>query len=232
MSYPTGSPGGYSGQQPQQSAPVFGQPPRRPNPLGSLGLPTLLSGVVAVLALISYFCSFSASAAGLNLEVIILLGGGLLAALDLLPKTPDTLPFAALLSTVGGLAALAAVIQGMSGTVPAIDVIIMVFAVLQLLVSVFALLLDHEIVKLAPRSAVPFSAQQTTFTNTGPGSQQFPAQPGGNQQATTHVPYAQAQPPNPRENPQPQPTAFMQHPGQLGQPGHTPPGGIGGSPQS
>ena len=240
MSYPTGTPGGYSSQPTQQSAPVFGRPPQRPNPLGDLGLSRLLYLLVAVLSLVAYFCSFTSDASGLSLQVMILLGGGLLAALDLLPKGPDTLVFSTLLSTIGGLGVLAAVIEGSGGTVPTIDIIILVFALLQFLVSVAALLMDHEIVKLAPRQAVPYQPAPspnatTTFQPAGqPGGPHTGAQqqggpahpgqpaPGGQQPApgqTPGQPGAQ-QPGQPGQYGQPpaQSTQFMQQPGQLGNP--------------
>ena len=242
MSYPTGSPGGYSSQPTQQSAPVFGRPPQRPNPLGDLGLPRLMYLLVTVLSLVAYFCSFTSDASGLSIQVMILLAGGLLAALDLLPKGPDTLVFATLLSSIGGLSVLAAVIEGSGGTVPTIDIIILVFALLQLLVAVAALLLDHEIIKLAPRQAVPYQpaanpAATSTFqpaqqpgpqghpgAQAGPGGQGHPGQGGPGAQAPgqpgSPQPGQPGQPGHPGQYGQPpaQSTQFMQQPGQLGNP--------------
>ncbi|HEX3788144.1 MAG TPA: DUF5336 domain-containing protein [Pseudonocardiaceae bacterium] len=231
MSYPSGTPGGPPNQATQHVPPVFGQAPRRPGPLDTFGLPGLLCGVVAVLALVSYFCSFTADAAGLDLQVMILLAGGLLAALDLLPKAPDTLPFAALLSTVGGLSVLAAVIQG--GGANALDVIILIFGLLQFGVSVFALLLDHGVVKMVPKSAVPYQPPQSNYAQQSPGSAQFPQQPGNGPTQHVQQPFPPAGGQQPGGAPQqPQSTQFLQQPGQLSQqqPG-TPPGGFGGSNQ-
>ncbi|HWC83972.1 MAG TPA: DUF5336 domain-containing protein [Pseudonocardiaceae bacterium] len=194
----------------------------------------LLYLLVAVLSLVAYFCSFTSDASGLSTPVDLLLAGGLLAALDLLPKTPDTLPFATLLSSVGGLAALSAVIEASGGTVPTIAIIILILGLVQFAVSVVALLMEHGVIKLAPKQAVPYqpqngpstgSYQQTQQVNPvgqgGPHGQQQGQQPGQQGQ------YGQAQGGQPG-NP-PQSTQFMQQPGQLGQPGQpgTPPGGFG-----
>jgi hypothetical protein len=237
MSYPTGAPGGYPGQSTQQNAPVFGRPPQRPNPLGNLSKATLLYLVTTALALVAYFCSFSSSAGGLNIQVMILLAGGLLAVLDLLPKVPDTLAFSTLLSSVGGLAVLASVIEASGGTVPGIQYVILVFAVLQFGVSVVALLMDHEVIKMAPRQAVPFQpgpnpSTTGSFPQTGQGpAQGHPGQPGpqgapGQPPQPTQFMHQQGQ----QSPPQPQSTQFMQQPGQLSQPG-TPPGGFGNNQQ-
>src|ERR1700753_1095412 len=102
MSYPSGPPSGQPGGygQPPQQGPVFGQPPSAPNPLAGLGIPGLLTLGVLVFSLGSSFCSFGG---GYVVEVLILLAGALLAGLTLLPKVPNLLPFAAVLSVVGGL---------------------------------------------------------------------------------------------------------------------------------
>jgi hypothetical protein len=212
MSYPSGPPGGYSGQPQQQGGPVFGQPPAAPNPLGRLGIPGLLVLGTFALSLVAYFVSYGG---GYGVEVLILLAGGLLAGLNLLPGGPATLPFAAVLSVVGGLAQLDAVINS-SGARLTSPILILVFGLLQALASVVALLLAHGLIKLAPRPAVPHAAN---YPPTGgfPGQQQ--QQPTRQQQppaqATTYM-----------QPPPPQSTQFLQHPGQLNHPSG-PPGGPG-----
>lgn len=213
MSYPSGPPGGYPNQPPQQGGSVFGQPPAAPNPLASLGIPGLLTLAVAVLSLVSYFCSFGG---GSGVEVWTLLAGGMLALLSLAPKAPDTLPFAGVLSVVGGLAILGSVIDS-SGYVSTSAILILVFGLLQMVVAVVAVLLHYDMIKLAPRQAVPHN----------PGNYQGYGQPPtGHQQsaqATTYMTPPQQQQQQP---PAPQSTQFLQHPGQLSHPA-TPPGSNG-----
>lgn len=206
MSYPSGPPGGYPGQPPQQQG-VFGQPPAAPNPLGNLGIPGLLTLAVLVLSLVAYFCSYGG---GAGIEVMTLLAGGLLAGLSMLPKGPATLPFAAVLSVVGGLAVLDDVINISGGSIGTSLILILVFGLLQAIAAVVALLLEYGLIKLAPRPAVPHSAY--------PPSGGFPNQPHPQQgqQATT---YMQA-PPQPGQPPQS--TQFLQHPGQLNHPANPP----------
>ncbi|HEX3791022.1 MAG TPA: DUF5336 domain-containing protein [Pseudonocardiaceae bacterium] len=225
MSYPSGPPGGYQ-QQPQQQggAPVFGQPPARPNPLSGLGIPGLLTLAVLVLALASYLCSFGG---GYGLEVLALLAGGLLAGLALLPKAPNTLPFAVVLSVVGGLGMLDTVINASGGGLPTTVILVLVLGLLQAIASVVALLLEYGMIKLAPRAAVPHpagpsSAHPAAYPPGGYQQQQPQQQPqhpqqqqqGQHQQATTYL----------GQQNTPQSTQFLQHPGQISHP-QTPPGG-------
>jgi hypothetical protein len=216
MSYPSGPPGGYPGQPPQQGGgSAFGQPPAAPNPLGQLGIPGLLTLAVLVLALASYFCSFGG---GAGIEVMTLLAGGLLAGLALIPKAPATMPFATVLSVVGGLAMLDTVINSSGGGVPTTFILILVLGLLQAIASVVVLLLEYGMIKLAPRPAVPHAAAgyQGGYAPQQPGSQQ----PGPNQQqsnqATTFMQAPQQQGQPQQGGPvQPQSTQFLQHPGQL-----------------
>jgi hypothetical protein len=213
MSYPSGPAGGYPNQPPQQGGSVFGQPPAAPNPLGRLGVPGLLTLGVLVLALAAYFCSFGGDA---GIEVMTLLAGGLLAGLALIPQAPRTLPFATVLSVVGGLAMLDTVINASGGGLPTAFILILVFGMLQAIASVVALLLEYGLIKLAPKSAVPHNA--------GGGYQQQPPvnygqQPPPDQQGTTYMAPPGQQPP-------PQSTQFLQHPGQLSHP-QNPPGNYG-----
>jgi Family of unknown function (DUF5336) len=226
MSFPSGPPGGYPGRPPQQQGGGYGPPPvQRANPLADLSRPSIVTLVVLVFGLASYFCSFTSNATSLDIQVMLLLAGGLLAGLHVLPKAPKTLPFAAVLSAVGGLSVLADVIQTSSG---GITIIILVLGLLQFLVSAFALLLEYELIKLAPRPAVPYVApgtfpQSGPFPQTqhGPGhhgqAQQAPqqgqqqGQPQGQASQATH--YVAA--PQQSSAPAPQSTMFLQQPGQI-----------------
>src|ERR1700761_334850 len=168
MSFPSGQPGGYQGQPPQPQVGYGHRPAARSNPLLDLGLPSLITLGVMVLGLANYFCSFTSNAASLSLQVMVLLAGGLLAGLHVLPKGPRTLPFAALLSTVGGLSVLAVVIQSSGGgtSTPTIAIVILILGLLQFGGSVVALLLEFGVVKIA-RPAVPYGAPGT-FPQAGP----------------------------------------------------------------
>lgn len=212
MSYPSGPPGGYQNQPQQQGGSVFGRPPSAPNPLSNLGIPGMLTLGVAVVSLVAYFCSFGG---GAGLEVWILLAGGLLALLSLAPKAPDVLPFAGVLSVVGGLAALDSVIAS-SGYVGTSGILILVFGLLQAVLAAVVVLLHYGMVKLAPRQAVPHNGGGGGG-GYGGGYQQ---QPQTGSQATTFM----AAPGQQQHQPPPQSTQFLQHPGQLNHPA-TPPGG-------
>lgn len=214
MSYPSGppsQPGGYPGQ-----GPAFGQPPAAPNPLAGLGITGLLTLGVLVLSIAAYLCSLGG---GYGFEVDLLLAGGLLAGLALLPKAPNLRPFAAVLSLVGGLGSLASVINQSNGGLPTAVILVLVFGLLQAIAAVVALLLDHGFIKLAPRQAVPHPAQNYPPAGYPPPGQQPHQPPAQHQQpATTYM----GGPPQSG----PQSTQFMQHPGQISHP-HTPPGGTG-----
>jgi hypothetical protein len=171
-------------------------------------VPGLLTLLVFVLSLVSYFCSFGGS---YGVEVLLLLAGGLLAAFHLLPRGPKTLPFAVLLSLVGGLGALAAVISRDGGSLPTAYVLVLVFGLAQAAVAVAALLFDWDLIKLPPRPAVPHGYQPGPGYGQGP----FPGQQGPQQGQPPSAPFGQ-------QAPQTQSTQFLQQPGQFG--GFTPPG--------
>jgi hypothetical protein len=205
MSYPgpSGPPGGYGPPPQQGGGSVFGQPPAAPNPLSRLSMPSLLTLLVFVLGLVAYFCSFGG---GVGIEVETLLAGGLLAGLALLPKAPNTLPFATVLSVVGGLGVLDGVINGSNAGIPTGVILILVVGLVQAIVSVVALLLEYGAIKLAPRPAVPHGAPN--YPGGGypppPPGQPGPHQPGpppGSQGGTQYM--------------TPQGTQYLQHPGQL-----------------
>lgn len=255
MSFPSGQPGGYPGQPPQQPL-SYGRPPApRANPLLDLGLPKLITLGVLVLGLANYFCSFTSNAASLSVQVMVLLAGGLLAGLHVLPKGPRTLPFAALLSAVGGLSVLADLIQTSGGgtSTATITIIILILGLIQAGAATFVLLVEYGLVRLAPRPAVPYGAPGS-FPQSGPFPQNPPARPGPpqqqgqpqgqpqnpppNQQVTQHVQAPPRQPesathyvaaPPSAANPAPQSTLFLQQPGQISQQQAQPPGDYPGS---
>ncbi|HJP78351.1 MAG TPA: DUF5336 domain-containing protein [Pseudonocardiaceae bacterium] len=242
MSFPSGQPGGYPGQPPQQQQSYAPRPAPRSNPLMDLGIPSLITLGVMVLGLANYFCSFGSGAASLSLQVMVLLAGGLLAGLHVLPRGPKTLPFAALLSTVGGLSVLAAVIQSSGGgtSTPTIEIIILILGLLQFLVAAFVLLLEYDLIKISPRPAVPYGAPGT-FPQSGPFPQTPQARSNPQQQPPSQNQAQQTQQvqqprkpesathyvPAPPSKPAPQSTMFLQQPGQISQqqPQTPPPGG-------
>lgn len=204
MSYPNGPSGPQGGNYgpPQQGGSAFGRAPAAPNPLAGLGLPGLLTLAILVLGLVAYFCSFGG---GGGLEVDLLLAGGLLAGLSLLPSGPRLEPIAAVLSVTGGLAILANVIAASAGGLPTAVILILVFGLVQAAVSVFVVLLDYGVIKMAPQQAVPHSGP--TYPTGGGYQGGGPQDPGA--QGTTYMT-------------PPQSTQFMQHPGQLGHPPNRP----------
>jgi len=220
MTFPSGGPGypqqGGS-QQPYQPAPGTGSfppvpPPASSGPLGPQNLPALAAIVVAALGLIQYFLGFSDEASLAGGAIIYLLAAGLLAGLWLLPKGPNTLPFAALLSVLGALDVLDDVIGVPSGsTTPGIVVVVLILGIVQMLVAVGALLMEYGLLKLpASKPAAPPAPYGQQFGQ--PGAQQFGQQPprfgqphGGQPQGGQPGQGAQPVPPGPTE----QPTQFQ-----------------------
>jgi hypothetical protein len=258
MTFPSGGPGypqqGGS-QQPYQPAPGTGSfppvpPPASSGPLGPQNLPALAAIVVVALGLIQYFLGFSGEADLASGAITYLLVGGLLAGLWLLPKGPKTLPFAALLSVLGAFEVLDDVIGVPSGsTTPGIVVVVLILGIVQMIVAVGALLLEHGILKFpVSKPAAPPAPYGQQFGQPG-AQQQFGQQPPrfgqpqgqpgqGNQPAPADQP-TQFQPPATTAGPGAQSTTYSPQQGQFFQqqqqqspeggqssPG-TPPGGFG-----
>ncbi|WP_188316416.1 DUF5336 domain-containing protein [Solihabitans fulvus] len=231
------------------------------SPLGGMNLGQLIGFGVTLLALVSYFCAFAGEASLVGITVYVLLAGGLLAALPALPKAPaSALPVGALLSVIGALWVLQVVVN-YSGSTPAIVVVILIAAILQMFAAVGAVLADAGILKLQPKPAAPYgqpggwNPQSGGFPQGGPQTGQFGQQPGQQPQQPGQQPqqpgqqpqqFGQQQPPAQPQQPQaPQQTSFMPQPGQFGQPGQvaqpgqpqqfgqpgTPPGGFNGPTQ-
>jgi Family of unknown function (DUF5336) len=203
MTYPSGGPGGFPGQGPQQPQPGYGPPQPQANPLAGVNLPVLLSLGMTLLGLIAYFLGFSDEASQAGQEILLFLVAGLLAAFRALPNGPKFLPVAAVLSVAGALSMLDTVIGIPEGAkTPGIIVVLLIMGILQMAVAVVAVLFDFGILKIP--------APQPQY---GPPSGQFPQQPP--------PPPGQYGSPGAQTQYQPQPGQFPP-PGQ--QPG-TPPGG-------
>jgi hypothetical protein len=254
MTFPSGGPG-YpqqgGGQQPPgppSSAFPAQQPPHSHQaPSGAAGLtqnlPLLLALVVAVFGVVQYFLGFSDNAE-VGLGTTLLLAGGLLAAMHALPRGPKTLPFAALLSVLGALDVLDTLVS--LQTTPGIVTVILILAILQMLVAVGALLIEHDVIK--PPAAKP-AAPSYGGQYGQPGQQQY-GQPGQQFGQPGHGPggsggeapfsqpgqYGSPNPPSTTPPPGQQATTYAPQQGQFFQqqqppsdnPG-TPPGGFGKS---
>jgi hypothetical protein len=142
------------------SVPYGGSQPAVPQPhspgdaRGRQNLGFILALVAAGLGLVVYACSFSDDAfdAGvLGLVLPLLLGGGLLAGANALPKRPNTLLPATLLVALGFLILLLLVVKN-EGDTSAIVVVILIAALLELAAVAAALLMDHGLVRMAPRT--------------------------------------------------------------------------------
>jgi hypothetical protein len=253
MTFPSGGPG-YpqqgGGQQPPgppSSAFPAQQPPHSHQaPSGAAGLPQnlplLLALVVAVFGIVQYFLGFSDNA-DVGLGTTLLLAGGLLAAMHALPRGPKTLPFAALFSVLGALNVLDTLVS--LQTTPGIVTVILILAILQMLVAVGALLIEHDVIK--PPAAKP-AAPSYGGQYGQPGQQQY-GQPGQQFGQPGHGPggsggeapfsqpgqFGSPNPPSTTPPPGQQATTYAPQQGQFFQqqppsdnPG-TPPGGFGKS---
>lgn len=162
MTFPSGGPaypqqGG--GAQPNPHAPGGGGFPQHQAPAATLStanLTVLLSLAVTLLGLVNYFIGFSDEALGADSAITYLLIGGLLAALQVLPRAPRVLPFVTLASVLGALEALLTVVRVPSGSsTPGVVTVILILGILQMLVAVATLLFDYGVFKLpAPRPQV------------------------------------------------------------------------------
>ncbi|MGH3624085.1 MAG: DUF5336 domain-containing protein [Sciscionella sp.] len=234
MTFPTGGPGGYQGQPQQQ--PGYGQPLQGPGygvPASggfTFGLVEVLASVVALLGLVNLFIGFAPASdstgfyeGGLGWLPAIIAIAGLTGALVVLPGKKDiTWSGLVLVTNVGAvLPALFTLWSG--GSLDTGAIMIMIFAIIQLLAAVALYLFESEIIKLPAKIGYPYGppgyGQPGGFGQPG---QQFGQQPGG---------YGQpGQPGQPGQQFGQQPGGYGQ-PGQPGQPGGhpgTPPGGFGG----
>jgi hypothetical protein len=185
------------GSQPAVSQP---NPPAEPGSANNLGFILVL--VATGLSLLVYACSFSDVAAfglaGGSVVLALLLAGGLLAGVNVLPKAPKTLLPAAVLTAVGVLILLLVVIKS-EGSTPAILLIILIASILQLGAVVTALLMELGLVNLGARKAPSYGGATSPWTGQ---PSPFPQQGYG--QAAAGAPYG----------------------GQYGSYGAAPPGGV------
>jgi hypothetical protein len=256
MSFPSGGPGypqqGGGAQPGPQPPNTGGFPPQQPVQPGAPGttsapnIPTLLGLAVTVLGLVNYFLGYSEEAQGADQVIQFLLVAGLLTALNVLPKGPrHMLPFAALFSVLGALTAILVVVRVPSeAEVPGIVTVLLILGILQAIVAVGALLLDHDVLKLPAAKPQP-SPYGRPYSQHGPFSQppQSPQSPFGQpQQGPNEQAGPAAQPTKfgpPVSSPGAQPTTYAAQQGQFYQqqkpdssqqgqnPPGTPPGGIG-----
>ncbi|WP_158881083.1 DUF5336 domain-containing protein [Amycolatopsis anabasis] len=231
--------GGFPQQQPpqqQQSAPVTG--------VGTLSIATLLALAVTVLGLVNYFIGYSDEAAPADDVLRFLLIGGLLSALHVLPKGPRVLPFAALINVLAALTAILVVVRvPKEGEVPGIVTVILILGILQMLVSVAALLFEYGVLTLPAAKPQPaygggqYGQQQAPFGQQPQQPSQFgQPQQGPNEQSTPFSQPTKYGPPVSSPGSQsttyaPQQGQFYQQPstesGQQQQQPGTPPGGFG-----
>ncbi|MFB9931180.1 DUF5336 domain-containing protein [Amycolatopsis halotolerans] len=240
MTFPSGGPGYPQQGQPSQGPPPSGGFPQQPQPqqgppASGAGtppnLPLLLSLGVAGLGLVQYFLGFAAEAGTAGQAILFLLVGGLLSAMNLLPKGPKTLPFAALFSVLGGLGALDSVISGRSS---AIVIVVLILGLLQMAAAVAVLLFEYGVLKpptaqpAAPAYQQPYGQPgqyQPTQYQPAPG-QQSPQQAPGQQPPSPQQPPATPPPGGQATTYAPQQGQFFQPPADQNKPG-TPPGGFG-----
>jgi len=145
---------------------------------GGLNLGVTLGLAAAGLALVSYACSFSEEADFSLLPIVLplLIGGGLLAGANALPKAPKTLLVAALLTTTGALLLLLDVIRT-DGDTNTIVIIILIASLLQTAACVVGVLVEAGIVKLRPKPAYggpAWGPQSGSLPQQGPYGQQQP----------------------------------------------------------
>jgi hypothetical protein len=203
----------------------------------------LLALGVAAFGLVQYFLGFADNANPVGLETTFLLAGGVLAAIHVLPKGPKTLPFAALLSLLGALGVLDTLV-GLAET-PGIVTVILILGIIQMLLAVGAVLIEHDVVQLpASKPSAPQGRYGGQYGQ--PGPQQQYGQPGQFGQpgpvAQTGEPsqpfgqpgqYSSPNPPPTTPPPGQQATTYAPMQGQFfqqppsDQPPGTPPGGFG-----
>jgi hypothetical protein len=155
--HPAGYPGyqahgGYPGRAGYPS-----YPPKRPSAISRLRPETAASIAVFVCALVCYFAGFATGGAHFYVAIYVLLAGGLLCAVHAIRSgkataegsaSPNTIVTGAVLSVLGGLGVLFEVIH--LSALPVSAVIILIFALLQLVVAVAAFLLESGLLALPP----------------------------------------------------------------------------------
>jgi len=237
MTFPSGGPG-YpqqgGGPQPNPQAPGTGGFPQQQAPGATLSvgnLTVLMALGVTLLGLVNYFIGFSEETAGADMAILLLLAGGLLAALRVLPKGPKVLPFAALLSVLGALEGILVVVRVPSeGEVPGVVTVILILGILQMLVAVATLLFDQGVLKLPVSRPQPQYGQPPVYGQPPQYGQpqQGPEKQGpqGTQVVPPVAPQSTVYAPQQGQFYQPQQPESGGQQQQPGNPG-TPPGGFG-----
>jgi hypothetical protein len=221
MTFPSGAPGGYPGQGPQQPQPGQGYGPPQGGGM-KLSLPQILALVAAGLGLLNLFLGFAPVSTGtsfyeggLGWIPAVLVIGGLLELPAILPGD-DKPGIAPAVVSLGGALAFLFMVFSYSGSLAAGGVMVLIFAILQAGAAVVAYLFDVGILK--PPASNPYGNQGGYPQHPGgfPQTGGFPAQ--GQQQTTVQQPGPYGAPG--------QQTQFAPQQGQFGQqaPG-TPPGG-------
>jgi Family of unknown function (DUF5336) len=177
MTYPPGSPGYPSAQQPttQFSAPTqqFGKLPEPAAPAAAEGpskLPVYLTAAVAALGLAVYLSNYGPlfEAAGgefftptlLDLGVVASLLGALIAGVGLIPKQKTSPALVAVLSVLGFLLVVSIVLTAPQGvTIEWGLYLIIAFSVVQAIVAVAVLLFDADVIT-APVPKPRYEPQQ------------------------------------------------------------------------
>jgi hypothetical protein len=250
MSYPSGAPGGYQPQQPNPGGPQGGPYGPQPRQGGGFALTPvrIVYLITAGLGLVSLFVGFADTSGttctyggcagsdsfysgGIGWIPGLLAIGGLLALLPVLPGRNREFGWSGVIAAVNVGAVLAILFSFFSsGNLGAGSVMIMIFAILQLAAAVLAYLWDAGVLPM-PSGGGGYRQPGGQYPGSGPfppppGGQQ--PQPGGYYNQQGQYPPSGQQPaqPGPQGQPPAKPTQFMQHPGQLSQPGPgTPPGG-------
>lgn len=247
MTFPSGAPGGFPGQGPQQpqqqypgvTAPASGGP--------GMGLTQILYLVTAGFGVLNLFLGFANLAGGGSFYENgagwvsgLLFIGGLVAAFTLLPGDHKPGPWPAVFGLGVMLPFLFTIFQ-IDASLQVGGILILVFGIVQAAAAVAAYLFDAGILKSPTPAAAPYGGQPGAYGHQPGafGSQQFGQQPFGQQAGEGTGGMAQptkiAQPVNQPSTQQPtqyapQQGQFFHQPSGEGQqqnnPG-TPPGGTG-----
>ncbi|WP_026455202.1 DUF5336 domain-containing protein [Saccharomonospora iraqiensis] len=194
MTFPGGAPGGYPGQAPQQPhQPQQSRQPQQPYPGQApssgggglkLSLPQLLLLVTAGLGALNLFLGFTSLVEGssfyqspLSWVPALLLVAGLTAVLSLLPGDQEPGVWPAVFSVGATVPFLFAIFQ-LDGDLAVGGILVLVFAILQMLAAVAAYLFDVGIIP-APTPGAGQSGGLGFGPQAGPGGFGGPGQPGG-----------------------------------------------------
>ncbi|PXY17248.1 hypothetical protein BAY59_37470 [Prauserella coralliicola] len=248
MTFPSGAPGGFPGQGPQQPQQHF--PGAAPSAGGGpkLGLPQILYLVTAGLGVLNLFLGFanigggrSFYEAGYAWIPALLFVSALTAVFLVLPGDVKPGPWPAIFA-IGAAIPFLFTVFAVPYDMQAGGIMVLIFGLLQMLAAVAAYLFDAGVLKPpAPQPQSPYG-QQPAYGQQQPGAfaqqqQPFGQQPAPDQSGGIPQPTKFAQPVSPQ--PGQQPTTYASQHGQFFQqqspeggqqnPPGTPPGGFGQS---